>query len=71
MRHSRTPRLLMWVVMVKVKAQSKWFAHGPFRDFTEARDYDQGLVGVGWDRQIVRLVEPWKSNQPTPQEQQE
>lgn len=58
----------MWVVMVKVKAQSKWFAHGPFRDFNEARDYDHGLVGVGWDRQIVRLVEPWKPKHPAPHE---
>jgi hypothetical protein len=61
----------MWVVMVKMNEKSKWCAHGPFPNFTEARAYDHGLVGVGWDRQIVRLVEPWKSNQPPPQEPKE
>lgn len=60
----------MWVVMVKVKEQSDWFAHGPFPNFIEARDYNRGLAGFSWDRQIVRLVEPWKSKQP-PEEPQE
>lgn len=50
----------MWIVIIRVNAESKWCAYGPFDDFESARRYDHGLAGTGLDRQLLHLLKPWE-----------